>query len=398
MIRQSLITNKQAEFMLDPLARINILYGSVRSGKTWISLVRWAMWVRQRPQNELFMMVGKTREALQFNCINLLSELTGGEFHASAKSNTAWLYGHEIRLLGANDEKATAKIKGSTLAGVYIDELTEIPESFYQMCLSRLSRPGAMLLATTNPDSPRSYVYTDILKNADIDCKEWLFLLDDNTTLSADFVENIKREYTGVFYQRYVLGQWVIAEGLVYPNYNNTVPTEPRPYTEYTVSMDYGTMNPTAMILWGHYKGAWYAVKEYYHSGRDTNSPKTDQQYYDELERLCAGIQPQFDRKLLLIIDPSAASFIALAESRHRFKVWHANNAVLDGIRHTASALEAGLIYINDCCSNTIEEFGLYSWNPDSVEDAVVKANDHAMDCIRYFVQTKEIFIERRKR
>jgi len=390
-----MLTAKQTEFMLEPFSRINLLDGSIRSGKTYVSLIKWAMWVRQRPTSELFMMVGKTRESLQFNCLNLLEELTGGEFHASAKANVGWLYGHQIRLLGANDEKATAKIKGSTLAGVYIDELTEIPQSFYNMCLGRLSVRGAIMLATTNPDSPRHWVYTDIVDNDGIDAASWSFKIEDNTTLDAGYVRNIKREYSGVFYQRYILGEWVIAEGLVYPNYNNTVPTEPRPYTDWAVSMDYGTMNPTAAILWGYCNGVWYAVKEYYYSGKATNRPRTDQQHYDAIEAMCADVEVPYGDKLLLIVDPSAASFIALAESRHRFKVLHAVNAVIDGIRHTATALDAGLIMFNDCCVNTIDEFGLYSWNPDTEEDAVIKENDHAMDSCRYFVMSKEIFIER---
>lgn len=392
-----LITSKQQEFLLTPLHRINLLEGSVRSGKTWISLVKWAMFVRSRPQGELFMMVGKTREALQFNCLGLLEELTGGAFKCSPKANVGWLYGHEVRLLGANDEKAAAKIKGSTLAGAYIDELSEIPESFYKMCLSRLSIEGAVLIATTNPDSPNNYVFTDIVENDDIDRQCWKFLLEDNTFLPRSYIENIKKEYTGVFYDRYIRGEWVIAEGLVYPNYDNTVPTEPRHYTEWGVSMDYGTMNPTAMIRWGKSGGVWYAVKEYYHSGRETNQLKTDAEYYEELERLCADIETPMGGKIELIIDPSAASFIAVVQQHHRFKVRKADNEVITGIRNTASALADRRILINDCCENAIDEFGLYSWDANAVEDAVIKDNDHAMDAIRYWVQTKRLFRNRER-
>lgn len=387
-----LITPKQQEFLLDPLARINVLEGSVRSGKTYVSLVRWAMWVRQRPLDELFMMVGKTRETLQFNCVTLLDELTGGQFKASQKANVGWLYGHEVRLIGASDEKATAKIKGSTLAGVYVDELTEIPESFYQMCLSRLSRPRAVFLATTNPDSPRSYVYTDIIQNDEIDRKVWTFLLDDNTFLDPAYVANIKREYTGVFYERYILSKWALAEGLVYPRYDNTVEATERAYNEFCVSMDYGTMNPTAMLLWGRTGGdTWYCIREYYHSGRDTQELKTDMEYYEELERLCEDVPAEPGGKIQLIIDPSAASFIAVVQKHHRFKVRKADNDVLNGIRNVSSALTQGKIWFNDCCKNTIEEFGLYSWDDRATVDTVIKANDHAMDAVRYFVRTKKI-------
>lgn len=390
-----MLTSKQTEFMLEPFSFVNVLDGSIRSGKTYVSLIKWAMWVRQRPESELFMMVGKTRESLQINCLDVLEKLTGGEFKASIKSNIGWLYGRKVRLLGAPNEESMSKIKGSTLGGVYIDELTEIPQGFYDMCIGRLSVDGAILLATTNPDSPRHYVYTEIKQNPDIDLSWWTFRIEDNTTLNERYLRNLKAAYSGVFYQRYILGEWVIAEGLVYSNYNNTVPTEPRPYTDWAVSMDYGTMNPTAAILWGYCGGVWYAVKEYYYSGKATNRPRTDQQHYDAIEAMCADVEVPYGDKLLLIVDPSAASFIALAESSHRFKVLHAVNAVIDGIRHTATALDAGLIMFNDCCANTIDEFGLYSWNPDTEEDAVIKENDHAMDSVRYFIMSKEIFIER---
>lgn len=392
----SLITTKQRQFLLEPFSRINLLEGSVRSGKTWISLVKWAMFVRSRPQGELFMMVGKTREALQFNCVGLLEDLAGADFKCNARSNVGYLYGREIRLLGANDEKAASKIKGSTLAGAYIDELSEIPESFYKMTLSRLSVSGAVLLATTNPDSPNNYVFTDIIENEDISRKCWRFLLDDNTFLPKEYIENIKKEYTGVFFERYILGNWVIAEGLVYPDYDNTVKTEPRDYTEYAVSMDYGTQNPTVMLLWGRHGGTWYAVREYEHSGRETNIQKTDAEYYAELEKLCSDVPVQSGAKIELIIDPSAASFIAVAQQGHRFKVRKADNDVLNGIRNTASALSDRRILINDCCARTIREFGLYSWDSRAAEDAVIKEDDHGMDAVRYFIQTKRIYKDRR--
>lgn len=392
----SLITAKQRQFLLEPFSRINLLEGSVRSGKTHISLIKWAMFVRSRPQGELFMMVGKTRESLQFNCVGLLEDLAGADFKCNARSNVGYLYGREIRMLGANDEKAASKIKGSTLAGAYIDELSEIPESFYKMTLSRLSVAGAVLLATTNPDSPNNYVFTDIIENEDISRKCWKFLLDDNTFLPKEYIENIKKEYTGVFFERYILGNWVIAEGLVYPDYDNTVKTEPREYTEYAVSMDYGTQNPTVMLLWGRHGGTWYAVREYEHSGRETNIQKTDAEYYAELEKLCADVPVQTGAKIELIIDPSAASFIAVAQQGHRFKVRKADNDVLNGIRNTASALSDRRILINDCCARTIREFGLYSWDSRAAEDAVIKEDDHGMDAVRYFIQTKRIYKDRR--
>ena len=302
------ISEKQREFLTSDLHRINLLEGSVRSGKTWISLVMWALFVASMPRNAEFLMVGKTLTTLKRNCLLLLQELEP-TFTFSVNSKEANLYGRKIWLEGADNERAENKIRGMTLAGAYMDEMTLIPEGFYYMTLSRLSIAGAKLFGTTNPDSPSNYVYTDIIENDNIDRKVTKFLISENPFLDKEYVESLEKEYTGVFYQRFFLGEWVIAEGLVYPMFDKDkiVPTVDRKYTNYVVSMDYGTQNPTAMILWGECSGVWYAIKEYYHSGRDTNIQKTDEEYYSELVKLTAGYPVQE-----LIIDPSAASFILL--------------------------------------------------------------------------------------
>lgn len=384
------ISEKQREFLTSGLARINLLEGSVRSGKTWISLVMWALFVASMPRDSEFLMVGKTLTTLKRNCLLLLQELEPS-FEFSANSKEARLYGRKIWLEGADNERAENKIRGMTLSGAYMDELTLIPQGFYYMALSRLSVHGAKLFATTNPDSPMNYVYTDIIENHEINRKVTKFLITENPFLDREYVEGLAKEYTGVFYQRFFLGEWVIAEGLVYPMFGNEniVKTESRKYTHFVVSMDYGTQNPTAMILWGLCDGVWYAVREYYHSGRDSNIQKTDEQYYAELERL-VGDDPARE----LIVDPSAASFIALVRQKGRFAVRKANNTVIDGIRNTATCIAKKVIMFNDCCKMTIREFGLYSWDPKAASDTVIKENDHAMDAVRYFVQTKRIYRE----
>lgn len=387
----NLITKKQSEFLTDGLRRINLLDGSVRSGKTWISLVAWALFVASMPKDAEFLMVGKTLTTLRRNCLGLLQQLEP-TFVYSTYGKQAKLYGRTVWLEGAADETAENKIRGMTLAGAYLDELTLIPEGFYYMTLSRLSYPGAKLFATTNPDSPVHYVYTDIIENDRIDKKVTKFLIRDNTFLDSGYIDELEKEYEGVpaSYQRYILGQWVLAEGLVYPNYDNTVSTVDRKYTQYMVSMDYGIQNPTAMILWGLFDGVWYAVKEYYHSGRDTNNQKTDEQYYDELCKLCGDLPIE-----RIFIDPSASSFITLIRQRGKYHVRPANNEVLDGIHHVGSALTNRMILFNDCCKSTIREFSLYSWNPKAVgQDSVIKENDHSMDAVRYFVQTNRVYRE----
>lgn len=378
-----LISRKQEQFLLDPLHRINLLQGSVRSGKTWVSLVKWAMFVRQRPTSELFMMVGRTRETLHVNCILLLAELAGENFVCTSQTaKTAWLYGHQIRLLGASDDSAVSRIKGSTLAGAYIDELTEIPESFYKMTLSRLSVAGAALFATTNPDSPNNYVYRTIVTNNDIDVKCYTFLLTDNDFLPKSYIENITKEYTGVFYRRFILGEWCIAEGLVYDFGEENITDETPDSGEWYISVDYGTLNPFSAGLWCLNGDKAVRVAEYYYSGRDSENLKTDEEYVEEIRKLAGNRNVE-----RVVVDPSASSFIESLK-RKGWSVKKAHNEVLDGIRRTSTALKNGNILIHRSCKSSIAEFGMYRWDEKAQSDTVVKENDHAMDDIRYFVNT----------
>lgn len=393
------VSKKQLDFLRDNLPprgefhRINLLEGSVRSGKTWISLVAWAIFVAMMPKNAEFLMVGKTLTTLKRNCLGLLQQLEPS-FWFSVSQKKATLYGRTIWLEGASDERSEDKIRGMTLSGAYVDELTLVPEGFYNMLLSRLSESGARLFATTNPDSPNHYVYQNIIKNENVNKCVTKIGIRDNPFLDPEYVRELEHEYTGVFYQRYFLGEWVIAEGLVYPMFGEdcVVQNEQRQYTNYCISMDYGIQNPTAMLLWGFSDGVWYAVKEFYHSGRETNQQKTDEQYYEDLCNLADVAHTS--GTLELIIDPSATSFIALCRQKGRFRVLKANNTVLEGIQHTASALSTGMIKICENCKSTVREFGLYSWDSDAATDQVIKENDHAMDAMRYFVQTKRIFRE----
>lgn len=213
------------------------------------------------------------------------------------------------------------------------------------------------------------------------------FLIDDNPFLDPIYVENLKCEYTGVFYDRFIRGLWVVAEGLIYPEAAEgayTVENDlKRRYTEYHISIDYGTLNPCSMGLWGLSEGIWYRIKEYYHSGRDTRFQLTDEEYYLELIKLADNLPIRS-----VVIDPSAASFITAIQKHGKFHVRQANNAVIDGIRNTAAALQKGKIRICKSCTNALSEFGAYRWDEKANEDKPIKENDHAMDDIRYFVNT----------
>ena len=215
-------SQKQDEFWEAELKRINLLYGSVRSGKTWISLLKWGIWIMQQPEQDEFIMVGKTITTLKRNCLNLMAALFGDKFKYSTNQKVANLANHNIWLEGANDERAEGKIRGMTLKGAYVDELSQIPKSFFAMLLGRLSVSGAVLIATTNPDHPKHYVKTDIIDNENIKKNVWQFLLDDNIFLDEEYKKSLIAEYMSmspVYYKRFVLGEFVNAEGLCFPKF-----------------------------------------------------------------------------------------------------------------------------------------------------------------------------------
>ena len=386
-------TDKQLEILQmwqrRELRRINILEGSVSSGKTWISLVLWAFWVATMPADGSYLMVAKTLTSLRRNCLDLLQDLVGeANFTYSLSKKEGELFGRLIYLEGVNDSRAESKIRGLTLNGAYCDELTLFTEDFFSMLLSRLRKPNAKLIGTTNPDSPYHWLMDKYIDRKDeLDMLVLKFLIDDNTFLDPDYITNLKKEYTGVFYDRFISGLWVVAEGLIYPygaEGHATVPVDAdRRYSQYNVSIDYGTLNPCSMGLWGLSDGTWYRIREYYHSGRATKALLTDDEYCDELIKLIDGLPVQY-----VVVDPSAASFIATIRKRTHYRVLEANNAVLDGIRATASALQQGKIKIQANCTNTLAEFGAYRWDENSQDDKPIQDNDHAMDDIRYFVNT----------
>ena len=211
------LTEMQRAFIFDEGRRLNFLTGSVRSGKTFVSLIKWAFWVASMPSSCEFLMVGKTVTSLKRNCLNLLEGFVGSaNFSYSVTNKMATLFGRTIYLEGANDERSEQKIRGMTLAGAYCDEVTLYPESFFNMLLSRLSVEGAKLWATCNPDTPNHYIKQKFIDRDDLDCAVWNFVLTDNKFLPKEYIESVSKEYSGVFYNRFILGQWVRAEGVIY--------------------------------------------------------------------------------------------------------------------------------------------------------------------------------------
>ena len=368
------------------LQRINLLEGSVSSGKTWISLVLWGFWLATMPQNQLYLMCGKSLTTLKRNCLIPLEGLFGqSNFSFSTSAKEAYLFGRRILLEGANDARSEGKIRGLTLQGAYCDELTLFPKDFFVMLLSRLRVPGAKLIATTNPDSPEHWLKKEYIdRMAELDMLTMRFLLDDNTTLDRQYVESVKKEYTGVFYNRFILGEWAIAEGLIYPQFDREKHIEQRdnPQGEWYISVDYGTLNAFSAGLWCYDGTTAYRAAEYYYSGRETRKQLTNAQYLQRIQQLAVSHKIE-----CVIVDPSAASFIAELRNAD-FTVRKGKNAVVDGIRRVSSALQAGKLQFSPDCKGCIREFGLYRWDESCSEDRPIKENDHAMDDVRYFVNT----------
>lgn len=396
-------TPKQLELMKlwqkNKLKRINLLEGSVSSGKTWISLVLWAFVVKTSPIDKQYLMCAKSLTTLKRNCLLLLQELIGEKnFTFSVSRKEGRLFGRKIFLEGANDIRSESKIRGMTLQAAYCDELTQFPQDFFAMLLSRLRLANAKLIATTNPDCPNHWLKLNYIDRQDeLNLLDLKFLLDDNPTLPEEYVENLKKEYVGVFYERFILGNWVLAEGLIYPMYKEAIQEPPKnengnikPAEQYVLSLDYGTLNAFAALLWGKYGDIWYAIDGYYYSGRDTGSLLTDEEYGQRIDDKFGQYTSEYAR-LPVIVDPSAASFITLLKRKGRYKVIQADNSVLDGIRETATAMKTGLIKINPTIKEWKNEVEGYVWDDSCIEDRPIKVNDHYMDGTRYFVRTMHL-------
>ena len=367
--------------------------GSVRSGKTTIMSLAFVSWAMANYNRTNFAICGKTVQAAERNILKPLMEIDGLMFALSISYKVStrvltircgdrvnWFY-----LFGGKDESSYMLIQGITLAGVLFDEVALMPQSFVNQALSRaISFEKPKYFFNCNPESPNHYFYKEWIENQRPGTRHIHFLLEDNPILTEQMIERTKSMYTGVFYDRYILGKWVLAEGLIYPMFGQGNITDEVPESgEYYISCDYGTLNPFSAGLWCVTDKKAVRIREYYYSGREKQSSKTDEEYYTELEKLAGELPVES-----VIVDPSAASFIETIRRHGRFSVRKAKNDVLDGIRLTSTLLKNGVIQICSNCKDAIREFGLYRWDEESTEDKPKKENDHAMDEIRYFCST----------
>lgn len=383
--------------------------GSVRAGKTVIMSFSYVRWAMMNFDGVNFGMAGKTIGSLRRNVIRDLKRMLISE-HYHVKDNqsenmlTVSKNGktNYFFLFGGTNEASQDLVQGITLGGFFFDEVALMPESFVAQATSRLSVEGSKAWFNCNPDSPYHWFKLQWIDQlAKKNAIRIHFLMKDNPSMSEETLRRYDSMYSGVFYLRYILGQWAMADGLVYDNFDREkmvvdIPKEPV-WEKQWISIDYGTQNATVFKLWSLFKGTWYNNAEYYYSGRETGRQKTDEQYIDDLEDFF--FEHDLSRKnVKLIVDPSAASFKKALRNRG-FGVVNANNNVLDGVRFMMTQMNLGKMKWTEASQHTLKEFGSYMWDKkaaDRGEDAVVKEHDHCLDADRYFAM-KVLYVKKQR-
>lgn len=341
------------------------------------------------PQNLDMIILGRSQQAIKRNIIGPLLNLLGARAEYYIGKQELHIGHRTIHVVGANDERASTKIQGSTFLGALVDEVTILPESVWNMLLSRLSPPGARLFGTTNPDSPYHWLKTGFIdRKEDLDLKHWDFTFEDNPSLSPKYIDSLKNEYTGLWYQRYIEGKWVLAEGAVYDFFNereNVVHEIPGMAEEYIVGVDYGTTNPCSFVLIGRSTQTqpnMWVEKEYYYDSAKALRQKPDSEYAEDLARFINGYNVK-----AIYIDPSAVSLRVELRRIGISNIYEANNDVLNGIRYVYDLFKNGTIKISSCCKNLISEMGTYVWDQKAAQKGIekpLKVSDHALDALRY--------------
>jgi len=388
-------------------AWLNILAGSVRASKTWGTFPKILQLCGYNIAG-LKVITGVSKSTIYQNVLNDLFELLGeGNYTYTRQSGELELLGAKWLVIGAKDEGSEKYIRGSTIGVVVCDEISLMPLSFWNMLLSRMSPKGARLYATTNPDSPYHWIKTEVLDNPNYrrglcqDLNAITVTLEDNPNLPPEYKERVKRSYTGVFYRRFILGEWVLAEGAIYRDvltddifYSDATrpPTllHRNGHQEHWVSVDVGTVNAFAAVeIYDDGRTLW-VERELYWDSRREGRQKTDAQYADDMVAFVGGIE---NRRYWpgVIIDPSAAHFRAELINRG-FWVVDGKNEVLEGIRKVSSLLGLKKIRIHERNKNLIAELRTYSWNDKRAKlgfEEPLRDHDHGPDAVRYYIHTR---------
>ncbi|MGM9572338.1 MAG: PBSX family phage terminase large subunit [bacterium] len=392
-------SEKHLRFILNPIAddaRINILEGSVRSGKTVAMIPKWLTYIKTGPPG-LLIMTGVSKDTVYDNVLNDLFDTLGeNNYRYNRQSGELIIWGRRIKVLGAKDEGSEKYLRGKTIAGAYCDELSLMPEKFFKQLLNRMSVTGAKLYGTTNPDAPFHYLYkeyiTDEKKIKSGMVKSIHFMLEDNANLDMEYIDFIKSAYSGMWYKRMILGLWVNADGVIYDMWQDDMQFSDADLSPYFkaesrrfIAIDYGTTNPMVFLDIYDDGNIIWVMNEYYYDSKKEQRQKTDQQYADDLRKFVGDEYPDF-----VIIDPSAASFKTVLLN-NGFRVKEADNSVNDGIRVVAMMMSLRRLRIHARCKNTLLELQSYIWDEKAKErgeEKPLKQFDHCCDAVRYFCKT----------
>lgn len=399
MMANDLFTAKQKAFYRDSLTlgrMWNIQTGAVSSGKTYLDFFRIPRRLVNTKGLGLIVFMGNTQATLERNIFEPMRNIWGDELVGTVKSNNKIdMFGYECYAIGADNKRQVNRIRGATIEYCYGDEVATWAEEVFQMLKSRLRTDNSVFDGTTNPEHGEHWLKKFL--DSDQDILQQSYVIDDNTFLSKKYIKELKRSYVGtVYYDRYILGRWVAASGLIYPQFANrekemtysTAPWVGRIQTDvrYYVSIDYGTYNPFVALLWRIDKNIAYCEGELYYDGRKEQYQKTDEEYVNDLLEWLAPYNV-----VGVIIDPSASSFIVALDRRNKYKIMGAVNDVINGIRVSSSLLGSGRIKVHTGCENLIRELKSYLWDEDKSEkgkDRPLEQNDHAPDAMRYFCST----------
>ncbi|QDX92057.1 PBSX family phage terminase large subunit [Brevibacillus laterosporus] len=396
-----LFGEKITRFILNPIekdARINILEGSVRSGKTVGMIPKWINYIKNGPKG-LLVITGVSKETIYDNVLQDLFDTVGSaNYRYNHQTGLIQMFDRKIKVIGAKDEGSEKYLRGKTLAGAYCDELTLMPEKFFKQLLNRLSVKGAKLYATTNPDHPYHYLYTEYitdekkLKSGMV--KVYHFELDDNPNLDEEYKTFIRGAFTGFWYLRMIEGKWVVAQGAIYDMWDKSLNTFTdddiipgfKSLAQRYISIDYGSQNPTVFLdCWDDGDTVW-VLDEYYYDGRKEGKQKENSEYADDLQKFIGSDYP-----IYVIIDPSASAFKTTLRNRG-FRIKDADNEVLEGIRMTSTMINKRKFKVHrERCPNFLKEVSSYVWDEKAVMRGVeqpLKHADHCMDAGRYFIKT----------
>lgn len=368
--------------------------GAIRSGKTLCMSLSFVLWAMSTFNQQNLGMAGKTIGSFRRNVLfwlklmlksrkyHVVDHRTDNMLEVSKNGVINYFY-----IFGGKDERSQDLIQGITLAGMFFDEVALMPESFVNQATGRCSVDGSKYWFNCNPDNPRHWFKLNWIDKAKEKNLVYLhFTMDDNLSLSPKIKQRYRSMYVGVFFKRFIEGIWCVADGLVYSMFDEDkhVIHGECPYSPmHHVSIDYGTVNPFSAGMWGFDGKRAIRERELYYNGREKGVRLDDETYYQKLKELIGDTPIEY-----IIIDPSAASFIEVIKKHGEYMVKGAKNDVLDGIRVTTTFLNTGRLFVHESCTNTIEEFGLYSWDEESGDDKVIKENDHAMDDTRYYCNT----------